>query len=132
MTLHARAKNFSTWEVPVEYSTRPEGSHSKLSTWADGYLILRTILLIFKDYKPLFFFSIVAALLAMASVVTGMAPIVEFYRTGLVYQVPRAILAAGLGVLATLALAVGLILDTINKYHVDNIELWKQHLKERQ
>jgi len=130
MTLQALAKGFAIVEMPVDYARRPPGSHSKLSTWRDGYLILRSIVLIFKDYKPLFFFSGVAALLALASATAGLAPIVDFYRTGLVLHVPRAILAAGLGTLATISLAVGLILDTIATYHAESISLWREHLRD--
>ena len=55
MTLQALAKNFVVKEVPIHYGTRPEGSYSKLNTFADGYLVLKLIFLIFKDFKPLVF-----------------------------------------------------------------------------
>jgi hypothetical protein len=126
LTLQALAKRFSVREVPVEYGCRPEGSRSKLDTWGDGFVILRCLFLIFKDYKPLFFFSTVAGIFALASLAAGSGPVLEFYRTGLVFEVPRAILAAGLGILATISLAVGLILDTVSRYHQENIELWRQ------
>ena len=91
----------------------------------------RCIFLILKDYKPLLFFSMIAALLAIASLASGYGPVVEFYQTGLVLRIPRAILAVGLGVLATLCLGVGMVLDTISKYHAENIELWKQYFRDR-
>jgi glycosyltransferase involved in cell wall biosynthesis len=130
MTLQALAKHFKIVEVPVKYGSRPGGSHSKLSTWGDGLVILKCFLLIFKDYKPLLFFSSVATILALLSLLSGLGPIVEFYQTGLVNQVPRAVLAAGLGVLATISLAVGLILDTIAKYHEETVEFWKRQYNE--
>jgi len=131
MTLQALTKRFVIEEVPVPYGTRPEGSVSKLNTWSDGYLIVRSILLIFKDYRPLLFFTLLAVILAIGSVASGIGPIIEFYQTGLVLRIPRAILAVGLGILATLSLLVGLILDTVSKYHAEIIELWKQQLKKQ-
>jgi hypothetical protein len=130
LTLQTLAKGFAIAEIPVEYRARPPGSHSKLSTWSDGYLILKSWFLVFKDYKPLVFFGSVALLLALASLAAGIGPVRDFLETGWVYRVPRAILAAGLGVLSMLSLAVGLILDTISSYHQENIELWKRHLRE--
>jgi hypothetical protein len=126
LTLQALAKGFRVVEVPAPYAARPPGSASKLDTWSDGLLILRCILLLFKDYKPLPFFGGVAALLALASLAAGTPPILDYARTGYVYHVPLAILAAGLGVLATLCLAVGLLLDTIARYHREMVELWKR------
>lgn len=130
LTLQALTKRFKIAETPVEYGTRPDGSHSKLNTWGDGLNILKSLFLIFKDYKPLIFFSAMSAVLAMASIASGIGPVSEFYQTGLVFQIPRVILAAGLGILATISMAVGLILGTISKYHEENIELWKQQIKE--
>lgn len=130
MTLQALAKRFTVIEAPVPYGERPAGSISKLDTWGDGYVILKCLFLLFKDYKPLLFFAAVAGVLALASIVAGSGPVIEFYRTGLVNQVPRAILAAGLGILATIALAVGLILDTVSKYHDEQIELWRQQIRD--
>lgn len=130
LTLQALAKRFTVIEAPVAYRERPQGSHSKLDTWGDGYVILKCLFLLFKDYKPLVFFAAIALLLALASILSGSGPVLEFYRTGLVNQVPRAILAAGLGTLATIALAVGLILDTVSKYHEETIELWRQQIRD--
>ncbi len=128
LTLQAAGKSFGIREVPVEYGARPENSHSKLNTVGDGFIILRCLVLIFKDYKPLLFFSVIAGILALASLAAGIGPVLEFYETGIVLRVPRAILAAGLGILATLSFSVGLILDTVAKYHNETMELWRQHL----
>jgi glycosyltransferase involved in cell wall biosynthesis len=130
LTLQALAKRLNVAETPVEYGVRPEGSHSKLSTWGDGFMILKSLFLIFKDYKPLFFFSVISGLLVLASLASGIGPVTEFYQTGMVFQLPRVVLAAGLGILATISMGVGLILGTISKYHEENIALWKQQIKE--
>jgi hypothetical protein len=117
--------------VPVHYGTRPEGSVSKLDTWSDGFLIARCILMLFKDYKPLFFFSVLSALLAAAAIASGSAPILDFVKTGYVLHVPRAILAAALGTLSIIFLTAGLILDTIAKYHEETIGLWRRSFRSR-
>jgi glycosyltransferase involved in cell wall biosynthesis len=131
MTLQCLAKRLRFAEMPVPYGSRPAASPSKLDTWSDGFLILKCIVLIFKDYKPFVFFAGLAALLAAASLAAGVAPVADYLETGQVRYVPRAILAAGLGILASLALTVGLILDTIARYHEESIELWKRVLKRR-
>ncbi len=131
MTLQALSKHLAVGELPVDYGARPEGSFSKLSTWSDGFLILRCIFLLFRDYKPLVFFSGLALFLALASLASGLAPVRDFVSTGYVLHVPRAILAAGLGVLAVVCLTAGLILGTISRLHEETIELWKRHLADR-
>ena len=131
MTLQCLAKRLPLAEMPVGYRRRPEASRSKLSTWSDGFLILKCVVLIFKDYKPLVFFSALAALLALGSIVAGSAPVRDYLETGYVVHVPRAILAAGLGILASLSFTVGLVLDTISRYHQESIELWKRVLRRK-
>lgn len=130
LTLQALTKRFHIIEAPVPYGRRPEGSHSKLDTFGDGFMILKLLFMLFKDYRPLVFFGVIAAVFALASLLAGSGPVLEFLRTGLVFQIPRAILAAGLGILATIALAVGLILDTVSKYHAENIEHWRQQIRD--
>jgi hypothetical protein len=116
-------------ETPVRYGRRPPGSRSKLGTWSDGFLIGRCILMLFKDYKPLVFFTTLSALLALAALASGSAPVNDFIRTGLVEHVPRAILAAGLGTLSIIFLTAGLTLDTIAKFHEETIELWRRSFR---
>jgi len=118
-------------ETPVRYGRRPAGSHSKLGTWSDGFLIARCILMLFKDYKPLVFFSSLSFLVGAAALVAGSAPVLDFLRTGLVFHMPRAILAAGLGTLSVILLTAGLILDTIAQYHEETIGLWRRSFRER-
>ena len=126
LTLQAATKDYVLKEIPVRYGTRPEGSFSKLSTFGDGFLILRLILMILKDYRPWTFFGAIAVLLGLCSLAAGARPIVEYIRNAYVYAVPSAILAAGLGVLAVICLGIGLTLDTISKYHNENFRVWKK------
>jgi glycosyltransferase involved in cell wall biosynthesis len=128
ITLQALSKRLAVAETPVAYAARPPGSSSKLSTLSDGFLILRCIVLLFRDYKPLVFFTALAGLFALASLAAGSAPVRDFVETGYVLHVPRAILAAGLGVLSVVCLTAGLILGTISRFHEETVELWKRHL----
>ena len=130
LTLQALAKGMAIAEMPVRYERRPEGSASKLNTWSDGFLIARCIALLFKDYKPLAFFTGISLVLALSALASGSAPVIDFVQTGYVLHVPRAILAAGLGILAVVALTAGLILDTIAKFHAETIELWQRHMRD--
>lgn len=128
MTLQALAKNFVIKEVPVQYGERPEGSYSKLNTFFDGYKVLKSIFIIFKDYKPLIFFSSLSGLMCLISIVSGYLPISDYINRGYVYHVPLAILATGTGILAALCLGIGLILDTIAKYHNESFGLFRRLL----
>ena len=123
MTLHALDKRFRIMEIPIDYRDRPEGSESKLNTVSDGIRVVKTVFWIFKDYKPLQFFSIVALLLFLLGLITGIPVISEFVATKHINKMPSAILAVGLEVLAMNALTSGFILDTIVKQHRDNYEL---------
>jgi len=131
MTLQALSKRMAIAEVPVPYRSRGPESQSKLSTWSDGFLIARCILMLFKDYKPLAFFSAVALVLALAALASGGVAVSDFVQTGYVYHVPRAILGAALGILSVISFTAGLILDTIAKNHEETIAIWKKHLGER-
>lgn len=130
LTLQAAAKGFLIKEVPIEYRARPEGSVSKLNTFRDGYLVLKALLRIFKDYKPLLFFLLLAGLFAIASILAGAAPIADYARSRYVIHVPRAILAASLALLSALSVGVGLILDTLHRFHRETFELARRRDRE--
>lgn len=115
MTIHTLDKNFSFTCIPTDYQDRPQGSVSKLNTIRDGFKVLKTIFLMFKDYKPLIFFSICAALLFAVAVGLFIPLLINFYRTGLVEQMPTLMGCSFLGISALLLLGVGLILDTETK-----------------
>lgn len=123
MTLHAVDKKFPIIELPIQYLPRPEGSESKLNTFSDGFRVLKIIFWIFKDYRPLFFFSLLSIFSTLLGLGIGIPVIIEFMETGLVPKFPSAILATGLMVFALLFLAIGLILDTVTKYYCAQYEL---------
>jgi hypothetical protein len=100
-------------EVPTAYRARPAGSASKLRTYRDGFRILMMILNLFKEERPLAFFSIIAGLLALISVILAYPVILTYVATGLVPRFPTAILSTGLMILSSLALTCGFVLDTV-------------------
>lgn len=113
LTIHALQLGMPVGEVTLPYAERPEGSVSKLSTWSDGFRILRLIIILLKDEKPLLFFGLVGAAFAAMSVLLGIPVVLEYVRTGLVPRFPTAFLALGLMIIATFCLFTGLILDTV-------------------
>ena len=122
-TLQALTKGLAQGPSPTAAARRV--AHSKLSTWNDGFRILLIIVLLFKDYKPLLFFSTLALLIGAASLSFGSIPIADYIEHRYVLHVPLAILAAALGVLSVICLTVGLVLDTIANLHRETVDFWK-------
>lgn len=123
MTLHTLDKKFLLKEVPIEYRDRPEGSFSKLNTFSDGTRVLKTIFWVFKDYKPLAFFTILSIFFFVLSLIVGIPVITEFIDTSFITKIPSAILSVGLMLVSILFLFSGFILDTIVKQHREHYEL---------
>lgn len=115
MTMHALEQGFILQELAIPYGTRPTGSESKLHTFKDGYRVLRTILQIFKDYRPLLFFGTLGAILLAFSFVIGVVTVEEFARLQRVEGVARAVLGVAAGMSGLLLLVTGLVLDSINR-----------------
>lgn len=115
LTVHTVRMMMPMIEIDTRYKERPEGSISKLSTYRDGFRILFTIGSLVREERPLIFFSAICVLLLALSLIFGIPVIVEYAHTGLVPRLPRAVLATGLGLLAFLSLASGLILDTVTR-----------------
>ncbi len=112
-TVHALELAMPVGEMPSRYKDRPPGSASKLRTYTDGFRILRTILLLVKEVRPLQFFLVIAVALGALSVLLAVPVITTFLQTGLVPRLPTAILSTGLMGLAFLAATCGLILDSV-------------------
>lgn len=123
MTIHAVDKNYCLVEVPVNYKDRPEGSESKLNTYKDGAKVLKTIAVLFKEYKPAAFFNIIAMLFLILSLCFGIPVVVEFYQTGLVPRFPTLIVASIFLVIALLLWICGVILQVIVKKHKQLYEI---------
>jgi glycosyltransferase involved in cell wall biosynthesis len=113
ISVHALELRMPTAEVTTAYAARPEGSVSKLSTYRDGWRILRTIAMLFRFERPLLFFGGLGAVFALLAVVLAIPLVITFAETGLVPRFPTAILATGLVILAALNGLCGLILDTV-------------------
>lgn len=124
MTIHAVDKNFKIAEIPIAYRDRPMGSVSKLNTFTDGFLVVKTIALLFKDYKPLIFFGALALLALLLSLILGVPVLAEYLQTGIVPRFPTLIVASGLFVVSLLLASVGIILEVILRQHRQNYELW--------
>ena len=115
LTVHAVRLLMPMAEVETRYKERPEGSVSKLNTYRDGFRILFTIAALVREERPLVFFTTIFALLAAFSLLVGTPVVIEYFHTGLVPRLPTALVAVGAMVLAFLALASGLILDTVTR-----------------
>lgn len=123
MSLYALDKKYIIKEIPIVYRDRPEGSMSKLNTVSDGIKVVKTIVRMFKDYKPFRFFGIIALILFLLGLLIGIPVIVEFIKNSYITKVPSAILATGLMGLAGVSFQCGIILDTITRQHRENYEL---------
>jgi len=123
MTIHALDKNLSLISIPVEYRDRPQDSVSKLNTYSDGFKVLKTIARLFKEYRPLGFFGLFAALFGVVGLVMFLPVLVEFFATGLVPRFPTLIVSTVLLICALLMLVCGLVLDTVAKKHRQLFEI---------
>jgi glycosyltransferase involved in cell wall biosynthesis len=115
ISVHALELRMPVGEVETSYGARPEGSHSKLSTFGDGWKILKTIANLYRVERPVLFYGSIGALLVVAAIVLA-EPLVETYlQTGLVPRFPTAILVTGMVIVAVLCIFAGLILDTVTR-----------------
>ena len=115
LTIHALELSLPVAEIETPYSVRAGGSASKLQTYGDGLKILRLILVLYKNERPLQFFSAIAAILCTVALCLGVPLVLTFIETGLVPRQPTAILATGLVLLSALSFVTGLILDTVTR-----------------
>lgn len=117
MSIFALNYKFKIAQVPIVYRDRPEGSFSKLNTFKDGFRVIKVLSTLFKDTRPLTFFSLVSVLFIVLTLLIGTPVLLEFMETHYITLVPSAILASGLGIIAFLFFVVGLILDTMAYNH---------------
>lgn len=123
LSIHAVDHRWRIQDVPVEYRDRPAGSESKLNTVSDGIKVIAMIGTLFKDYRPLKFFSLIAIIFAIIGLALGMPIVAEYFQTGLVPRFPTAMLAVAFMFLCGLSLATGLILDSVAKVERKQWEL---------
>lgn len=115
LTIHALELGMPQAEIDTRYKERPSGSESKLNTYRDAARILRTIIVLLKEERPLAFFSVVFAILASISMLLAVPIVIEYVDTGMVPRFPTAILCTGMMLLAFLSLACGFVLDTVTR-----------------
>jgi glycosyltransferase involved in cell wall biosynthesis len=123
-------KGFVQRDVDISFRSRPEGSFSKLNTVTDGFRVIRVIITVVKDFKPMLFFTQIALIFFVCSILAGAFPIMDYVRIRYVIHVPLAILATGLDLMAALALVCGFILDTIVRYEREQFFLRMRDFKD--
>jgi glycosyltransferase involved in cell wall biosynthesis len=117
LTIQAVDKGFTMAETPVPFRSRAQGSESKLKTARDGWRILRLLLVLFRDYRPLEFFGGLALCTALTGLIAGSYPIMEYVRIGFVNRLPLAVLAASLMCIAVVIFFAGLLLESNLRRH---------------
>jgi glycosyltransferase involved in cell wall biosynthesis len=131
MTIHAVSNNMQIENVVIEYRDRPEGSESKLNTYSDGFRVIRTISRLYRDYKPLNFFSVMGVILAILSVIFIIPVFIEFWETGEVRRFPTLIVCGFTMIAALQAFFNGLTLENmaINNRRTFEMQLNGLHRK---
>lgn len=125
MTIFALDNNWRIRQIPITYKDRPEGSESKLSTFSDGMKVLTTIFRLFRDYKPLRFFSYIALFLVFIALVALIPVLVEYLHTGLVPRYPTLIVCGFVILFAMLLWVCGIILEVMLVRHRQLCQLFQ-------
>jgi glycosyltransferase involved in cell wall biosynthesis len=115
ISVHALELRMPVGEFETAYAARPEGSESKLSTYSDGWRILKTILTLYRIERPVLFYGAIGALLVALAIILAVPLVVTYMHTGLVPRVPTAVLVTGIIIVAVLCFFSGLILDTVTR-----------------
>ena len=123
MTIHALDKNFLIRELKIDYRDRQEGSHSKLNTYLDGMKVVSTVFMMFRDYRPLKFFSLISALLLLLAILMFIPVFIEYMQTGLVPRFPTLIVSGFIGIASLLTFFCGVVLEVMTKKHRQLYEL---------
>lgn len=123
MTIHSLDKNLLLKEIPIEYRDRPNGSVSKLNTFSDGFKVLKTIMRLFKEYKPMIFFGLISIIFFILSFMFATPVFFEYFKTGLVPRFPTLIVSGFLMTVSILMLVCGIILEVVVKKHRQLFEL---------
>ena len=130
MSIHAADKNMFVENVIIEYRDRPEGSVSKLNTYSDGFRVLRTIARLYRTYKPMNFYGVVAAVLAVLSVGFLILVLVKYSQTHLVPNFPTLFVCGFVMLAAIQSFFSGMILQTISQKNRQDFEMELQHIND--
>ena len=128
MSIHAVDKNMYVENVVIDYRDRPEGSESKLNTYSDGFKVLKTIVRLYRTYKPMRFFGAIAAILALTSSIFFVPIAIEYLKTGLVPNFPTLIVCGFTMIAAIQALFAGIQLQTILQKNRQDFEMQLQRV----
>lgn len=131
MSIHAVDKNMLVENVVIGYRDRPQGSESKLNTISDGTKVLRTIVRLFRDYKPMSFFGILAGMLAVLAIAFFIPVFVEYTKTGLVSRFPTLFMCGFTMLAAIQAFFAGMILQTMKMKNLQDFEMELHHINTR-
>lgn len=123
MTIHAVDKNMAVGNVVIDYRDRQEGSESKLNTFSDGFKVIKTIIRLFKAYKPIWFYGLVALVLAVISIGFFIPILVVYGETGLVPKFPTLIMCCFVMTVAILSFFSGSILQSLRQKEKQDFEL---------
>lgn len=131
MSIHAVDKNMYIDNEVIEYRDRPEGSVSKLNTYSDGIKVLRTIGRLYRNYKPMAFFGLIAALLMVLALIFFVPVFVKYLQIGQVTKIPT-LIVCGFSVLGAIqSFFAGMILQTILQKNRQDFEMELQKIQER-
>lgn len=128
MTIHALDKNLNLLEIPVAYRDRPEGSSSKLNTFRDGAKVLKTIVTLFRDYRPMTFFTGLMLIMEILAAILFIPVFREYLKTGLVLRFPTLIVAGFIALFGMMIWMCGILLDVQAKKHRQFFELYLHSL----
>ena len=123
MTIHTLDKNMGVENVIIEYRDRPNGSESKLNTFSDGFKVIKTIISLYKNYRPLSFFSLVTALLFIIGIIFLIPVMIDYFNTGLVPKMPSFMASIFFFICGIQSFFGGLILESIVKRSKQEFEI---------
>lgn len=126
ITIQALEMGYKIKEIPIKYRERPQGSVSKLKTFKDGWKILLAIFSIFRDYRPMAFFSFFAVAFILLGIGSGVIVIIDYIQKGIVTRVPFAILTALLIIVGCICFIGGFIVSAINRRFSELREMQKK------
>ena len=131
MTIHSLDKNMNVENVVIEYRDRPDGSESKLNTYTDGMKVIKTIVTLYKDYRPFSFFTWVAVILALIGLGFLIPVLIDYVKTGLVPKMPSFVASVFFFICSIQSFFGGLILQTVIKRSKQDFEIKLNQYKDR-
>lgn len=133
MTIHALRRRMQVENVVVDYRDRPEGSESKLNTFSDGFKVIKMIITMLKNYRPIVFWGVISLILAFTSIIFAIPVFLEYIKTGLVLRFPTLIVCGFVMLSALLIFLMGLQLSNQLakdnrdfEFQMNSVQYWKK------